>query len=546
MTLRPLIAAATLLLAAGCNRSGAESQPSVAQPARGARVGIDPVPAVHLFENHSEALIVWRRAGVRDRILVHLDGHAALDWLPDRTIARLAAADFEELPSLELHPYAIDGKTLERFGNSNFVYPAARLGLVREFVWVVPDGTLRDPQAAAELVSRVILGNMQMIALDEAQTLHLEGRTIHGTLLGLPVTICELNDLEAFDEPVLLDVDLDYLTTRSATSQEVMLRPLASPGSLVDRLRSRGIRTDIATVSYSTMGGFLPPGCRWLGPALFAALRQAPDPEGDRGKRRAEADAACDAGRDSAAIALWRELAAKHPEDGSLWYELSRAEALAGRTSAQAAALAKAVVADPILADASLFEADAAWLNQRYADALEIYRDYRRLHPAGPFLAYGLSREAGCLMRTGRVDDAIATLRKVIALAPDHGDTRFELGLSLRERGDLDGAIAQFLEARKILPDLATYSMALGDAYASRDRVGEAVYALEAAVSLRPSWARAQVSLGVLLAQAGRPVDAATHLNAASMLTPRDPRIARLLAQLRRQGITTTEVAARP
>jgi hypothetical protein len=41
-------------------------------------------------------------------------------------------------------------------------------------------------------------------------------------------------------------------------------------------------------------------------------------------------------------------------------------------------------------------------------------------------------------------------------------------------------------------------------------------------------------------------VDAASHLNAASMLEPRDPQIARLLARLRRQGITTTEVAGRP
>ena len=50
---------------------------------RAPRVGRDPVPAVHLIENHSSALLLWRRAGVRNRILVHLDGHADLDWLPD-------------------------------------------------------------------------------------------------------------------------------------------------------------------------------------------------------------------------------------------------------------------------------------------------------------------------------------------------------------------------------------------------------------------------------------------------------------------------------
>ena len=546
MTLRPLIAVTALALAAACGRSGSEAARPVATQAAGARVGIDPVPEVQLFENHSASLIAWRRAGVRDRILVHLDGHADLDWLPDATIARLAAADPEELLGLELHPYAIDGKTLERFGIWDFVYPAARLGVVRQYVWVVPDGTLRDPQAAEELVRGMILGRLQMIQLDEARTLHLEGRAIHGTILGLKITICELDALPAFDEPVLLDVDLDFLTTRSATSQEVTVRPWISPGPLVERLRARGVRTDVATISFSTMGGFLPPACRWLGPALVAALERAPDAGGDRWARRAEADAAFEAGRESAAVATWRALAAEHPEDGSLWYALSRAEGKSGRSSAEAAARAKAVAADPVLEDATLFAADALWLNQRYADALALYADYRRDRPSGPFLAYTLRREAGCLMRTGRADEAIATLRGVIAIAPDHADTRLDLGLLLRERGDLDGAIAQFLEARKILPDLANYAMALGTTYARQNRIDEAVPALEAAVSRRPTWVQAQVNLGLLLAQAGRPVDAATHLNAAAMLEPRDPQIARLLARLRRQGITTTEVAAHP
>ncbi len=541
-----MIAFAALTLAAGCGRSGGEGRRSAAAPSPGARVGIDPVPAVHLFENHAASLIVWRREAVRDRILVHLDGHADLDWLPDVTIARFAAADSDELSALEQHPYAADGETLKRFGSRNFIYPAARLGLVRELVWVVPDGTLRDPLAAEELVRRLILGKMQMIALDEARTLHLERNTIHGTILGLPVTICELDDLPALDEPVLLDVDLNFLTTRSVMSQEVAPRPSATPDALVDRLRAHGVRTDLATIALSTMGGFVPPACRWLGPALRAALRRAPDAERDRWKRRAEADAAAAGGREPAAVAAWRKLAGEHPDDGSLWYTLARAEAGSGRSAAPSDARAKAVAADPILTDSALFEADALWLNRRYPDALDGYRDYRSSRPAGPFAAYCLHREADCLTRIGRVEDAIAALRKVIAIAPGNGDAHADLALLLREEGQLDAAIEQFLEARKLLPDLAAYAMALGTTYATQHRFDEAVDALEAAVARRPTWGAAQINLGLLLARIGRPVDAARHLNAAAVLEPRDPRIARLLTRLRRQGIATTEVAAHP
>jgi tetratricopeptide (TPR) repeat protein len=546
LTVRPIIACAALALVAGCGRSGTESKRGGATPSAGARVGIDPVPAVHLFENHGASLIVWKRASVRDRILVHLDGHADLDWLPDGTIARFAAADADELAAQEQHPYAADGQSFKRFGDRNFIYPAARLGLVRELVWVVPDGTLSDPHAPEELVRRLILGKIQMVAFDEARSMRAIGSTVHGTVLGLPVTICELDDLPAFDEPVLLDVDLDYLTTRSVLSQEVAPGPSSTPDALIDRLRARGLRTDLATIAFSTMGGFVPPGSRWLGPALSGALRRETDADADRWKRRAEADAACVAGREPAAVAGWRMLADQHPDDGSLWYTLSRAEGEFGRAAAERDAHAKAVAADPMLLDSALFEADALWLNQRYVDALKAYREYRSSRPDSPFGAYALHREAGCLTRIGRVEEAIAALRKVIAIAPANGDAHADLGLLLREEGQLDAAVAEFLEARKLLPEVAAHAMALGTTYAIQRRFDEAVPALEASVARRPAWGPARINLALLFTRIGRPVDAAKHLNAAAALDPSDPRVARMLARLRREGIVTTEVAARP
>jgi tetratricopeptide (TPR) repeat protein len=546
LTFRPLIAFAALALAAGCGRSGSEAKRDAATSNSGKRVGLEPVRSVQLLENHAGALIVWRRAAVRDRVLVHLDGHADLDWLPDVTIARFAAADADELAAMEQHPYATNGDDLGSFGTWNFIYPAARLGLVRELVWVVPDGTLHDPPASEALVSRLILGKLQMIPLDEARGIREDGRSIRGTVLGLKLMICELDDLPPFDEPVLLDVDLDYLTTPSAMGQEVAARPSSTPHALVDRLRARGIRTDLATIAFSTVGGFVPPQCRWLGPALRDALQREPDDAVDRWKRRAEADEAAASGRDSAAVAAWRKLAAEHPDDGSLWYALSLAEARFGRAAAGRDARAKAVAADPILEDASLFEADALWLNQNYADALDGYRQYLRVRPSGPFVAYAHYREAACLTRTGRIEEAIATLRKLIADAPGRGDAHADLGLLLREEGQLDAAIDQFLEARKLRPDVAAYAMALGTTYARQERFDEALGSLEAAVARRPTWVPARVNLGLVLERIGRQVDAARQLNAAAVLEPHDSRVARLLARLKRQGVVTTEVAARP
>lgn len=522
MSFRRLLVLGAVVLPLGCGRGDAGAAPR--REAAGSRIGIDPIPVVHLYENHSSALTAWRRAGARERVLVHIDGHADLDWLPDATIAHLAAADPDELPALELHPYALDGTTHQRFAIWNFIYPAIRLGIVREYVWVVPDGTLADATSAEALVSGLILGKMQMVRLDEARSLHREGRVVRGTILGVSATICELADLPSFDEPVLLDIDLDFLTTRSATTQEVTDRPWIDPVTLVERLRARHLRADLATVSYSTFGGFLPPSCRWLGRAMTDALEGASETATARAAAHGENP-------------RWRELTTTYPDDASAWYGLSRAEEHAGHLADAEQARRRAIALDPILEDAPLFEADGLWLNGKYAEALEAYRGYRRLRPLGPFGAYALRREAGCLARTMRNDEAIEAFRKVVTEAPEHADSRLDLGVLLRERGDDEGALLEFREARRILPDQGSYAMALGTTYAREGRIDDALSEIRAAVSLRPSWAQAQVNFGALLLAAGRPTEAAVHLDAAGFLDPGDPQVQQLLARVKRQAV---------
>ena len=539
------VAVSIALLSAGC---GGGSAPPARRPIvpGGARVGVDPIPAVHLFENHSSSLIVWRRAGLSDRVLVHLDGHSDVDWLPDATIAKIAEADPAELAGLALHPYRLDGTTHRRFAIWNWIYPAARLGIVRELIWVVPDGTLAGPAAAGDLVHELILDKIQSISLEESRTLRLENGTVRGTILGIPWTVCELKDLRDPGEPVLLDIDLDFFTTRSATSQEITPSPWIAPSEVAARLAAARIRSDVATLSFSTMGGYLPPACRWVGGAMMAALKRRADAADPRWSDDLAAGAAESTGDTGKAIRLERGIVAAHPDDAATWYALARALARAGAKDEAAAARARAVAADPVFEHATLFEADGAYMNGRFPDALDLYRAYLKELPDGRFVPYAMRREAGCLMRLGRDDDAIAAFRRVVELAPEHADTRLDLGVLLRSRGDIDGAVAQMRIARTILPELAACAMALGVTDARSGRTEAAISELEAAVARRPTWAAAQANLGALLASAGRREDAAAHLNAAAMLAPGDPDVVRLLDALRRQGIVPTSSPPHP
>jgi tetratricopeptide (TPR) repeat protein len=527
----PLLLLLAPVLAAGC--SGGSS--GVAPSASGVP-GESAVPLVHLFENHSSALVKWRTAEVRDRILVHLDGHADFDWLPDETVARLAAARPQDLPALELHPYAVDGTTLSRFGIWNFIYPSVRLGLVREFYWVVPDGTLADREAGVEFARDVLFGKLHGASVEEARELRFEGRVLRGTLLGVPVTVCELADLPRIDEPVLLDIDLDYFTTRSATTQEVTERPWAAPQEALKTLAAKGIRTDLATISLSTIGGYFPPENRWIGPAVYRALREPGSAGFEAMARRGAAGALVASGDKAAAEAAWRERTAADPEDGSAWYALARVLRGRGDERGSVEAFAEAVRRDPTLAAADLFEGDRLWLNQQWAAALAFYRAYAASNPGSAFAPYTQRRIATCLMRTGRDDEAIETLRRVVTLAPRHGDTRLDLGVLLRERGKLDEAVAELRTAREILPDLGTYALALGTTYLQMGRTDEAIAELETAVARRPTWAPARAALAAALMGRQRFAEAAEHARIAVFLNPDNPGFHRLAAAAARKA----------
>jgi tetratricopeptide (TPR) repeat protein len=524
-----------VLALAGCS----EPLPTVGGKVVGdsGEVGVDSIRAVRLFENHSTALIEWRRAGVRDRVLVHLDGHADLDWLPDITVARIAAARPDELPALELHPYTMDGTALGRFGIWNFIYPAARMGIVRELVWVVPDGSLGDPESVVRLARDILVGKLEMVSVKEALGLQAVGRAIQGEILGVPILVCEIGDLPVIHEPVLLDVDLDYFTTGSAVSQSVTAGPWISPRAVIDVLQKKQIRTDLVTLSYSTIGGFLPPGSRWIGPTMVRELRKprAELPAGDRA--RMEAQEAMEAGDAGLAVELYGQWTRVEPDSACAWFSYARALEEAGRMDEAVVAGRQAVARDPILAHEALFQADRLWFNRSYGPALAEYERYLERLPVGPFTAYALRRQGGCLRRLNRDAEAEAVYRRMLELAPDHGDTLLDLGILLREKGDVEEAMALLRKARELLPDRSDYARALGTTHLLSGDIRSAVTELTAAVERKPSSVIIRRNLAIALIQDSRPVEAATQIRIALALDPGNPAIRQIAAQLQRAGL---------
>lgn len=250
-----------LLLLTGCQRSE-----------KSLRVGIDPLPRVVTMENHYESLWAWKKASVRNRIAVHIDTHIDLNWMPEkdnRVIMRANnSSDFQAV-SIRPGQFYEPGKRVLHVGN--WLYPALGTGMVRELYWVVPDSSVHSARWLKALKTGMRL-HFTNVNPQEIESFHIRDSTIVGHLFGIPVTILPLNRLPVFNEPVLLDIDLDYFQFDSALWLNRLPAPKQSVSEFVTVLKNKKITSDLVTVCYSVEQGYLDFKNRTLGDSLRGIL----------------------------------------------------------------------------------------------------------------------------------------------------------------------------------------------------------------------------------------------------------------------------------
>jgi tetratricopeptide (TPR) repeat protein len=497
--------------------------------------GREAVPIAYRAENNSDALVRWKLAGVRDRIVVHLDGHIDLDWLPEETLEAIrAAGSEEELRALEAHPHDLEAPAHGRFGIWNYLYPAWRLGIVREMIWVVPDGTLSDPEGFGKLRRDLLALHLQGVSAEEVLAFTLEGGVASGTVLGLPVRVLELAALPALEEPVLLDLDADYFGTADATGQRPTYLPLRSVAAVMERLAELGLRSDLATLCNSNVGGFLPIESRGMADEAWLWLT---DPVAARA-RVAETGTGLRAGRElllrgeaAAAAERFRSLREGRPDDPAPAFLLSRALDESGDPGSAAEALADAAAADPAYARAELSRADTLYLMGAWAEALALYRE---LAAGGdPEAAGYLRRRIGnCLYRLGRVRQAEEAFREVVEAHPGHADSWADLAVCLLDLGRMPEGTAALEEAVRRDPHNGEHLRKLAAVYQQQGRGEEALRAASRALALRPGDPLCRLDYGLILGMSGKLEEARPHAQLAAQLDPRNPRPYLLLGEL--------------
>ena len=328
---------------------------SCQQSSKNIRVGVDPLPPVVAMENHYGSFWAWKKASVRNRIVVHVDTHIDLNWMPEKDVrAVLQAADSSELRAVSIRPgqFYEPGKRVLHVGN--WLYPALRSGMVKKLYWVVPDRSVCSPQwlRALKIGMRLHFTNVNP---REIESFHIQSSVIEGELFGIPITILPLSELPLFTKPILLDIDLDYFQFDSALLLNRLPSPQKSVRQFVKILMKKKVASDLVTLCYSVEQGYLDFKNRSLGDSLLKALAVP---------------------------------------SGALSSDF----------------LQKSIKAKFSVEQLNQFQADAHFYDQEYQKAFELYRAIIRRRPEALKARFNL---AECELMLGRPQNALRTLQAI-------------------------------------------------------------------------------------------------------------------------------------
>ena len=153
----------------------------------------------------------------------------------------------------------------------------------------------------------------------------------------------------------------------------------------------------------------------------------------------------------------------------------------------------------------------------RLAEAEAIYR---QILAADPRHADAMHLLGVIAHQVGRNDVAVEMILKAIALAPANPAFHSNLGEPYRQLGRLDDAIAAYRRAIELKPDDAKFHNNLGNVLRALSRFDEAIAACRRAIQLEPDYAEPYNNLGAALAEQGRFDEAVAAFHRVIQLKP--------------------------
>ncbi|MCE2514460.1 MAG: tetratricopeptide repeat protein [Acidobacteria bacterium] len=153
-------------------------------------------------------------------------------------------------------------------------------------------------------------------------------------------------------------------------------------------------------------------------------------------------------------------------------------------------------------APVTLARADTLLAHGRIPEAIA---GYRELIATAPDHAAGHNKLGYALLQIGRTGEAVTLLRRGVRLQPEDAEAHNNLGLALMQAGSPREALASIGQALTLRPDYAGAHYNMAHALTATGRQAEAVVAFREALRARPDWPTALGALAWLHATSGDP-----------------------------------------
>jgi tetratricopeptide (TPR) repeat protein len=376
-----------------------------------------------LMENHDAAYQVWRETGLRRRVLVHIDAHHDMWWVPDGDTVTIA----------------------------NFICPALKEDMVREVFWVVPDAAWETPRSR-----RPILRHVRAIVKGypgHSPRLQIDHKQITAAVLGKYLHVLPLANLPRIEEKVLLDIDVDYLVipcvTRGGFDRHAPV-PWCWPAELLARLRDLGTASEIVTIVYSVEGGYTPLKWKYLGDELALRLGKSdPDDAAVQGMDLMRQGAlAAERQEVAAAEGFYQQATTLLPDSAAPCYHLAHLYLQAGREDAARELYSTALARDPSYRTAYNNAGVCYYWERRFAEARQEHQRTLMLDPRDAYAHLGLGQLA---LREKRWSEAEASLRTALGFDKMLPDGWRALGTVLAKQKRHGEAILAYQESLKVV-----------------------------------------------------------------------------------------------
>ncbi len=224
-------------------------------------LGEDPLMNISVLDVRSASLAAWARSGIRDARVIHVSPDDALDVMsPDdiRTIREFVKV--EEWDGLENYP----GSSVTEF---NYLYAAARLGIVKEIYWIIPYQFFDNIPLAEEKIKEYLKEEGGGFQTDEVDFMNMKDGCLSGILSGIRINICSARTMPLIDGPVVLSIDVSYFPVYAG---EYKLSKLRTLKGFVDEITfKKSLRIAHADVSYGIAGGYTRPLHRYIGDEII-------------------------------------------------------------------------------------------------------------------------------------------------------------------------------------------------------------------------------------------------------------------------------------